>query len=192
RLTKLRSLPTPPLCLMQHSAVDMEERYKKLVLKYRINIDPSPDEMRAYFWREEAIRYTFPERAFCYIAAKSTVAHLRRSTICLDSIFFVSFGYIKRRKLKTLKGKGNLNYSSLAPYVPIHSCERCAARLPAGTGTKQDICILLRDSQYIVEDISDTAISRIVSNALDLLQSEVDPCVHCNGERLRVYLHREK
>jgi nuclear factor related to kappa-B-binding protein len=52
---------------------------------------------------------------------------------------------------------------------------------------------LLRDSQYIVEDVSDAQVNQVVSGALDRLHYERDPCVQFDGERkLWVYLHRER
>ncbi|KAJ8529094.1 hypothetical protein K7X08_035929 [Anisodus acutangulus] len=52
-----------------------------------------------------------------------------------------------------------------------------AARLPGGVGTRADICVLVRDSQFIVEDISDLQVSQVVSGALDRLHYENDPFI---------------
>jgi nuclear factor related to kappa-B-binding protein len=68
-----------------------------------------------------------------------------------------------------------------------------AARLPGSIGTRADVCTLIRDSQYIVEDVSDAQVNQVVSGALDRLHYERDPCVQFDGERkLWVYLHRDR
>lgn len=68
-----------------------------------------------------------------------------------------------------------------------------AARLPGGVGTRADVCTLVRDSQFVVEDIMDEQLSPIVIGALDRLHYERDPCVSFDGERkLWVYLHRDR
>lgn len=80
------------------------------------------------------------------------------------------------------------------PHVTILCLVRdAAARLPGSIGTRADVCTLLRDSQYIVEDVSDAQVNQVVSGALDRLHYERDPCVQFDGERkLWVYLHRER
>ncbi|MCD9637570.1 hypothetical protein HAX54_020937 [Datura stramonium] len=52
-----------------------------------------------------------------------------------------------------------------------------AARLPEGVGTRADICVLVRDSQFVFEDSSDSQINKVVGGALDRLHYENDPCV---------------
>ncbi|KAJ8529091.1 hypothetical protein K7X08_035926 [Anisodus acutangulus] len=67
------------------------------------------------------------------------------------------------------------------------------ARLPGGVGTRADICVLVRDSQFIVEDISDLQVSQVVSGALDRLHYENDPCERFDKEwRLWAYLHGDR
>lgn len=80
------------------------------------------------------------------------------------------------------------------PHVTILCLVRdAAARLPGSIGTRADVCTLIRDSQYIVEDVSDAQVNQVVSGALDRLHYERDPCVQFDGERkLWVYLHRER
>jgi nuclear factor related to kappa-B-binding protein len=80
------------------------------------------------------------------------------------------------------------------PHVTILCLVRdAAARLPGSIGTRADVCTLIRDSQYIVEDVSDEKINQVVSGALDRLHYERDPCVLFDQERkLWVYLHRER
>lgn len=68
-----------------------------------------------------------------------------------------------------------------------------AARLPGSTGTRADVCSLIRDSQYIVEEVSDAQVNQVVSGALDRLHYERDPCVQFDNEKkLWVYLHRDR
>ena len=56
-----------------------------------------------------------------------------------------------------------------------------------------DVCDLLRDSQYINENITDKEINHIVSGALDRLHYEKDPCVKYNPhEKLWVYIHKNR
>ncbi|MBA0594647.1 hypothetical protein Gorai_011545, partial [Gossypium raimondii] len=80
------------------------------------------------------------------------------------------------------------------PHVTILCIVRdAAARLPGSIGTRADVCTLIRDSQYIVEEVSDAQVNQVVSGALDRLHYERDPCVQFDGERkLWVYLHRER
>ncbi|KAJ8529093.1 hypothetical protein K7X08_035928 [Anisodus acutangulus] len=81
---------------------------------------------------------------------------------------------------------------------PPHSTVLClvrdaAARLPGGVGTKVDICVLVRDSHFIVEDISDLQVSQVISGALDRLHYENDLCERFDKEwRLWAYLHGDR
>jgi nuclear factor related to kappa-B-binding protein len=52
-----------------------------------------------------------------------------------------------------------------------------------GVGTRPDVSMLLRDSQYVVETITDAQINSVVSGALDRLHSEKDPCVRFDSEQ---------
>lgn len=78
------------------------------------------------------------------------------------------------------------------PYITILSIVRDAAsKLPNGSGTRADISQLLRESQFIVENISDSKLSNIVSGALDRLHYEHDPCVRYDPEnKMWIYLHK--
>ncbi|XP_058098298.1 uncharacterized protein LOC131243171 [Magnolia sinica] len=174
-LQQIGSLPAPPPMLPN---VDEKERFKDLRAQKSLNtISPSSDEMRAYFRREEVLRYSIPDRAFSYTAAdgrKSIVAPLRRCSA-------------KAREHFMLK-------PDRPPHVTILCLVRdAAARLPGSIGTRADVCTLIRDSQYIVEDVSDAQINQVVSGALDRLHYERDPCVQFDGDRkLWVYLHRDR
>lgn len=180
-LQQIGSLPAPPLAMMQVN-LDEKERFRDLRAQKSLNtISPSSEEVRAYFRKEEILRYSIPDRAFSYTAAdgkKSIVAPLRRCGGKPTS---------KARDHFMLK-------RDRPPHVTILCLVRdAAARLPGSIGTRADVCTLIRDSQYIVEDVSDTQINAVVSGALDRLHYERDPCVQFDGERkLWVYLHRER
>lgn len=180
-LQQIGSLPAPPVTLMQPN-LDEKERFRDLrAQKSLTTISPSTEEVRAYFRKEEVLRYSVPDRAFSYTAAdgrRSIVAPLRR---CGGK--------------PTSKAR---DHFMLKPDRPPHVTILClvrdaAARLPGSIGTRADVCTLIRDSQYIVEDVSDAQINQVVSGALDRLHYERDPCVQFDGDRkLWVYLHRER
>lgn len=180
-LQQIGSLPAPPLALMQLN-LDEKERFRDLRAQKSLNtINPSSEEVRSYFRKEEVLRYSIPDRAFSYTAAdgrKSIVAPLRRCGGKPTS---------KARDHFMLK-------RDRPPHVTILCLVRdAAARLPGSIGTRADVCTLIRDSQYIVEDVSDAQVNQVVSGALDRLHYERDPCVQFDGERkLWVYLHRER
>ncbi|XP_044481585.1 uncharacterized protein LOC123208272 [Mangifera indica] len=178
-LKQIGSLPAPPASLMQFNQ-DEKDRFRDLRAQKSLNtISPSTEEVRAYFRREEVLRYSIPDRAFSYTAAdgkKSIVAPLRRGGGKPTS---------KARDHFMLK-------RDRPPHVTILCLVRdAAARLPGSIGTRADVCTLIRDSQYVVEDVSDAQVNQIVSGALDRLHYERDPCVQFDAERkLWVYLHR--
>ncbi|XP_022743419.1 uncharacterized protein LOC111294393 [Durio zibethinus] len=180
-LQKIGDLPAPPLTLM-HRTVNVNERLREVRPRKMVaTISQCPKEIRDYFRKEEAIRYFIPERAFSYTALdgrKSTVAPLRRCS---------GKPSLKCRKHFMLK-------ADRPPNITVLSLARdAAARLPAGMGTRADVCVLIRDSQYIVEEISEEQLNQVVSGALDRLHYEHDPCVQFNGERrLWFYLHGER
>lgn len=177
-LGQLALPPLPPIPV----PLDEKERFRELrAQKSLITINPISDEMRAYVRREEAVRYSVPDMAFSYTSAdgqKSAVAPLRR------------IGAKSNAKAR--------DHFMLKPDRPSHVTILClvrdaAARLPHSTGTRADVCALLRDSQYIVEDVSDTQLNQVVSGALDRLHYERDPCVRYDGDKkLWVYLHADR
>ncbi|KAG6487322.1 uncharacterized protein LOC122009656 [Zingiber officinale] len=179
-LQQIGSLPPPPTSLL--SNLDEKERFKDLRAQKSLNtIGSSSNEVRAYFRREEFLRYSVPDRAFSYTAAdgrKSIVAPLKRGG-----------------GKPTSKAR---DHFMLKPDRPPHVTILClvrdaAARLPGSIGTRADVCTLLRDSQYVVENVSDTQVTQVVSGALDRLHYELDPCVQFDSERkLWVYLHRDR
>ncbi|KAJ6799267.1 uncharacterized protein M6B38_208380 [Iris pallida] len=179
-LREIGSLPAPPAVMQP--VLDEKERFRDLRAQKSLStISPSSEEVRAYFRREELLRYLIPDRAFSYTASdgkKSIVAPLRRGG-----------------GKPTSKAR---DHFMLKPDRPPHVTVLClvrdaAARLPGSIGTRADVCTLIRDSQYIVEYVSDAQVNQVVSGALDRLHYERDPCVQFDSERkLWVYLHRDR
>ncbi|KAJ0979391.1 hypothetical protein J5N97_014865 [Dioscorea zingiberensis] len=178
-LQQIGSLPPPPT---MPPCLDEKERFRDLRAQKSLStISSSSDEVRSYFRREELLRYSVPDRAFSYTAAdgkKSIVAPLRRGG-----------------GKPTSKAR---DHFMLKPDRPPHVTILClvrdaAARLPGSIGTRADVCTLIRDSQYIVEDVTDVQVNQVVSGALDRLHYERDPCVQFDPDRkLWVYLHRDR
>ncbi|XP_078493461.1 nuclear factor related to kappa-B-binding protein [Ciona intestinalis] len=64
------------------------------------------------------------------------------------------------------------------------------ARMDGGSGTRNDVCNLVRESQYLTDVVSDAQINAAVSGALDRLHYEDDPCVKFDAsKRAWLYLH---
>lgn len=181
-LKRIGCLPSPPLVLFMQPA-NAEDRFKALKPhdKSLITISPSSDQVKTYFREEEIVRYLIPERAFSYTALdgrKSMVAPLR---LCSGKPSGKARDHFMLKKTRP-------------PYVTVLGLVRdAAARLPGKMGTRADVCTLLRDSQYVVDDISDYQVNQVMSGALDRLHYEVDPCVKFDRHRhLWVYLHGER
>ncbi|RZC81653.1 hypothetical protein C5167_044225 [Papaver somniferum] len=180
-LQKIGSLPPPPLMYMKPNA-DEKERCKDLgAVRNVITISPSSEEAKAHFRKEEYVRYLVPYRAFSYTAAdgtKSAVAPVSR------------FGGKMTSKVR--------EHFMLKPDRPpcftvLRVVRDAASRLPGGIGTRADVCALIRDSQYIVEHVSDFELNQVTSGALDRLHYELDPCVRYRSDRkLWVYLHKDR
>ncbi|MFQ6620533.1 hypothetical protein Gotur_000241 [Gossypium turneri] len=110
---------------------------------------------------EEAVRYLVPERAFSYTALdgrKSTVVPLSSSKPSL-----------KCREHFMLK-------ADRPPNIIVLSLVRdAAALLRDRMGIGADFCVLIRDSQYIVEEIPDEQLNQVISE-----------------KKLWFYLHRDR
>ncbi|KAG8376483.1 hypothetical protein BUALT_Bualt09G0068200 [Buddleja alternifolia] len=182
-LRLIASLPEPPLELMQ--VRDFQTRFNDRKKLNQCTIGQRCDEVRAYFQREEAIRYSVPDKGFLYTTLdgkKSAAAPLRKRSSTTNNKTFA-------------KSRGHYIFKSeRPPYFSLLSLVRdAAARLPHGMGTRADICSLIRDSQFIVDDIPEKTVKQLVSGALDRLQSELDPCVEYIGQwGLWVYLHKDR
>ncbi|KAI5322144.1 hypothetical protein L3X38_031216 [Prunus dulcis] len=152
--------------------LDEKEWFRDLRAQKSLNtINPSSEEVRAYFRKEEVLKYSIPDSAFSYTAAdgkKSSVAPLRRCG-CKPTSKARDHFMLKRHR---------------PPHVTILCLVRDAAgRLPGSICTRVDVCTLIRDSQYIFEDVSDAQANQVVSGALDRLHYERDPGVQFDRER---------
>jgi len=68
-----------------------------------------------------------------------------------------------------------------------------AAKLPNFEGTRADICELLKESNYVNNDLESDRVSCIVSGALDRLHYMDDPCVKYDLDRkMWIYLHKDR
>lgn len=102
------------------------------------------------------------------------------------------------KKVSTISAAKPREHVLLKPDRPSHVTILClvrdaAARLPNGVGTRADICQLLKESQYINEDIPEEKLSNIVSGALDRLHYEDDPSVkYYSDKKIWIYLHKDR
>ncbi|XP_073127829.1 uncharacterized protein [Henckelia pumila] len=178
-LQQISRLPPFPLALMH--VKDFHTRFNDRTRTNPNTISQTCDRIRAYFQREETIRYLIPNRIFHYTTLdgkKSAVAPLRMSS----------------NKALT-KARGHYVFKpNRPPQFSLLSLVRdAAARLPNSMGTRADICVLIQDSQFVVENIPENTVKQVVSGALDRLHSEHDPCVEYNGKwGLWVYLHGDR
>lgn len=143
-------------------------------MKSQLTITASnPEEIEDYR-RQERERYTITDQPFTYTwkGMKTTVAPLKKASAAT-------------RPHPLLK-------NDRPPYANLLALVRDAvARLPGGVGTRPDVAMLLKDSQFIVDDAKFESINSVVSGALDRLHSEEDPCVHYDsGFKLWVHIHR--
>ena len=162
--------------------VKYSSRFKDLnIQKNQLTIRMPTTEWVENYRKQEADRYRHPTLPWVYTLEDLT------NTIVAPVSKKVSGSNIKARDHACLKRER-------APYITALSVTRdAAARLPDGVGTRADICQLVRESQFISESASDTAISNLVSGALDRLHYERDPCVKYDQERkLWIYLHKDR
>ncbi|KAK4716521.1 hypothetical protein R3W88_014859 [Solanum pinnatisectum] len=125
-------------------------------------IHPFQKVIRPYFRREEDKLYKTPDRAF--------------SCILIDGQNFVVV------PLKSCSGKplkNTFHHHILKCNRPSHFTILClerdvATRLSRGVRTRVDICVLVMDLQFVIEDISDLQINKFVNQALDHLHYEND------------------
>ncbi|KNA25061.1 hypothetical protein SOVF_009940 [Spinacia oleracea] len=181
-LKQRANLPPPPLS-MSLSKMSFKERFSCHLRGKGCSptIKPCISEIRAYFHAEERVRYMTPDKAYAYTAAdgrKSSVAPVRKSG----------------EKISTRARDHNLLKCDRPASITILTIVRdAAARLPGGIGTRGDVAVLVRDSQYLVKGISDEQMSQVVSGGLDRLHYERDPCVRFDRQRrLWVYLHGDR
>ncbi|XP_073047130.1 uncharacterized protein [Primulina eburnea] len=178
-LQHIARLPPFPLALKQ--VKDFHTRFNDRTRTNPNTISQSCDNIRAYFQREETLRYLIPNRTFHYTALdgkKSAVAPLRLNS---------------NKALAKARGHYVFKLNRPPQFSLLSLVRDAAARLPNSMGTRADICVLIRDSQYVVENIPESTVKQVVSGALDRLHSEHDPCVKYNGKwGLWVYLHGDR
>jgi hypothetical protein len=158
------------------------ERFKNVKKnKIQITIKPRTKEEILNFRQQEKLRYEKPLSPWEYTLSNGNIA-------IVAPLFTSSKTIItKARDHELLKAER-------PPYITLLALVRdAAARLEDGVGTRLDICDLLKDSQYINENISDNRINNIVSGALDRLHYQKDPCVKYDSHhKLWIYLHRNR
>jgi hypothetical protein len=162
--------------------VKYSARFKDLnIHKNQLTIKMSSIQWIESYRKQESERYKHPTLPWAYQLEDGTASIV--APVCRK----VTAAGVKAREHLYLK-------SDRPPYITLLSITRdAAARLPDGIGTRADICQLVRDSQFIVETISDSNISSLVSGALDRLHYEKDPCVKFDIElKLWIYLHRQR
>ncbi|CAI8024304.1 Nuclear factor related to kappa-B-binding protein [Geodia barretti] len=142
---------------------------------------PSTSDEVASFREQESFRYSQPFKSYIYNIHG----------------FEAAVGPVKGAKAyKKDTGSRARGHALLIPDRPncvtILSLVRDAAsRLPNGEGTRVDLCVVVRDSQFIHEHVSDVQLNNAVSGALDRLHYEKDPCVRYDSTRkVWIYLHR--
>lgn len=134
--------------------------------------------------RQEVLRYRNPNAAFTFNLHnyKSVVGPVKNCTFIKES---ANTSKLKNRTTILKERPPHVTYLSLV--------RDAAARLPNGQGTRSDIVCLMKDSQYLREDLTDEQISGIVSGALDRLHYEKDPAVRYDStSKLWVYCHRHR
>ncbi|XP_073282070.1 uncharacterized protein [Primulina huaijiensis] len=156
-----------------HMSPELEEACSTIV---------SMSQKQANFHEEEARRYANPTRPFVYTASdgtKSAVAPLRK--------VHGSNNPAKVRDHRLFKDSRPPQFSML------NLVRDAVARLAGGAGTRADVCDLVRHSQYLVDDIVEETLVKIVRGALDRLRCESDPCVGYDKDlKVWVYLHKDR
>lgn len=181
-LQQIARLPPPPLSLLPR--IPQGERYpqNRNLKNSVLTIGPSCEAVKAYFRREESLRYSMPGQAFSYTTRdgrKSSVVPLRKKC--------------NRKPAKKPREHFVLKPDRPPSFTVLCMVRDAAARLPHGSGTRSDICALVRDSQFVQENAADADLTQVVIGALDRLTSECDPCVNFDKyHRLWYYLHGDK
>ena len=160
----------------------LSDRFKNIKKnKIQITIKPRSQEEIINFRKQELERYKHPKLPWEYTLLNGTKA--------------IVAPLFKKNKISTSKARDHALLKQDRPsYITILSLVRdAAAKLEDGVGTRADICELLKDSQYITENLPDSQINSIVSGALDRLHYEKDPCVKYDLHRkLWIYLHKNR
>ena len=155
---------------------------KKTSKKNTLNIKKSTPEEIQHFQDQEKLRYKDPTSPFLYLLKDHKTQRV------------VAPACKKYNESNTKARDHYLLKNDRPAIVTLLSLVRDAAcKLPNGFGTRNDICMLLKESQFINFDVKEDKMSAVVSGALDRLHYEKDPCVKFDNEKkLWVYLHKDK
>ena len=122
-------------------------------------IKPSSPEERQDYHRQERQRYSNPEKAFTF--------HYRNQERTVGPV--VPF---RLKKLQRQIRDVSYLRSDRPAWLSSHSLVRDAgARLPDGRGSRGDICILVKDSQYLAPNLPDKELYRLVGRTLNHIQN---------------------
>ncbi|XP_066913039.1 nuclear factor related to kappa-B-binding protein-like [Clytia hemisphaerica] len=147
----------------------------------------STEKEREEYRLQEKERYQNAHKPYIYKIVKEDTNVVEEVVVGpIKSVFTIS-------DMNTCKAREHTMLVSDRPaYVTILCLVRDAvARLPNGEGTRVDVCTMLKDSQFLNSEASDTQIHGVVSGALDRLHAEKDPCVKFDGVRkVWIYLHK--
>lgn len=171
------SPPENPKSLTLESP-DKESKYKKTVKKSFIFVPKtSLDDIKNYHY-QELERYNNPTAPYIYVLKNGEQRWV--APVCR-----------KFTETSTKPRDHILLVSDRPTAVTILSLVRdAAAKLPKGCGTRSEICEILKESQFINNEIEDDKMSSVVSGALDRLHYENDPCVRFDSKKkLWSYLH---
>ncbi|ESO12471.1 hypothetical protein HELRODRAFT_187887 [Helobdella robusta] len=161
--------------IAESSAVVPEARFRT---DYIVQV--STFEERETFREQERQRFNNPHRSFTYRqhGYESTVGPVKGV-------------YSRESNMMKARGHALLVRDRPACVNILTLVHDSAARLPNGQGTRADICTLLKDSQYLADDIAEAQLHTVVSGALDRLHYEKDPCVKYDGAQ-KVWIHRHR
>ena len=166
--------------LVETLSREQRELVSRMGSKSVPTIPESTPEERALYREEEARRYASPETVFQFTSRGGEP---------------VSVAPLQLPGSKAPKMRPHaLLIKNRSPAVTILSLVRDAcARFPAGVGTRADLCILFRDTQYLEEDADLEQVNQCVGSAMDRLRYQKDSCVSYNLEtKMWTYLHKER
>ncbi|XP_065201606.1 nuclear factor related to kappa-B-binding protein [Planococcus citri] len=145
-------------------------------------VKPSSFEEKEDFRKQEYHRFQNPNTPFVYrIHGYQTV------------VGPVNMNHVLPNNAKINKGSSLLIESRPYFVTILALVQDAAARLPNGEGTRQDIVTLLKDSQYLSNNVMNCILHGAVTYALEKLQIESDPCVKYDARRkIWIYLHRSR
>lgn len=165
---------------MNVDAVDDKDRQTIDTTRTTFVVRKSTDEEKDDFRKQEKERYEKPHCAYIY------------KTHGYESIVGPVKGVFSKDATSSKAREHAMLVSDRPAFVTILCLVRDAvARLPNGEGTRAEVCTLLKDSQFLNPQATDSQVHGVVSGALDRLHAEKDPCVKFDAIRkVWIYLHR--